>query len=150
MEGETIVLVGENESALLASEAAQQRAVLPATPTDDPGWILVEQGFTLAREHEVESLFAIGNGYVGCRASLAEGGALSAPATFVAGVFDTKPGSVPELTPVGDWTRLSAVIESQPLLLDRGHNLEHRRILDMREGIFWREWRHDGSRHEDI
>ena len=96
----------------------------------------------MAREHEVESLFAIGNGYVGCRASLAEGGALSAPATFVAGVFDTKPGSVPELTPVGDWTRLSAVIESQPLLLDRGHNLEHRRILDMRQGIFWREWRH--------
>jgi trehalose/maltose hydrolase-like predicted phosphorylase len=108
----------------------------------DAEWILVEQGFTLAREHEIESLFAIGNGYVGARASLAEGSALSAPATFVAGVFDTKPGSMPELTPVADWTRLSAVVEGQPLRLDRGQNLEHRRILDMRQGIFWREWRH--------
>jgi kojibiose phosphorylase len=115
---------------------------LPAELTTDPEWILVEQGFTLAREHEVESLFAIGNGYVGSRASLAEGSALSAPATFVAGVFDTKPGSMPELAPVADWTRLSAVVEGQPLRLDRGQNLEHRRILDMRQGIFWREWRH--------
>jgi kojibiose phosphorylase len=115
---------------------------LPAAPTDDPGWILAEEGFTLAREHELESLFAIGNGYAGSRGSLAEGSALSAPATFVAGVFDSKPGSVPELAPTADWTRLSTTIDGQPLRLDRGHNLEHRRILDMRQGILWREWRH--------
>jgi len=115
---------------------------LPAAPTDEPGWILVEEGFTVAREHEVESLFAIGNGYAGSRASLAEGSALSAPATFAAGVFDSKPGSVPELAPIADWTRLSATINGHPLRLDRGYNLEHRRILDMRQGIFWREWRH--------
>jgi trehalose/maltose hydrolase-like predicted phosphorylase len=131
----------DDESALLGCQGGKQGVELPAQPTADPEWILVEQGFTLAREHEMESLFAIGNGYVGSRASLAEGSALSAPATFVAGVFDAKSGSVPELTSVADWTRLSAVIEGQPLLLDRGHNLEHRRILDMRQGFFWREWR---------
>lgn len=139
---ENIASAGEIESALIAPQAAPQGVELPAAPTTDSEWILVEQGFTLAREHEVESLFAIGNGYLGSRASLAEGSALSAPATFVAGVFDTKPGSVPELTPVADWTRLSAVIEGQPLRLDLGQNLEHRRILDMHQGIFWREWRH--------
>jgi hypothetical protein len=80
---------------LLARQAAQHWAELPAAPTDDPGWILVDEGFTLAREHEVESLFAIGNGYAGSRGSLAEGSALSAPATFVAGVFDSEAGSVP-------------------------------------------------------
>ena len=90
----------------------------------------------------MESLFAIGNGYAGSRGSLAEGSALSAPATFVAGVFDSEPGSVPELAPTADWTRLSATIDGQPLRLDRGHNLEHRRILDMRQGMLWREWRH--------
>ena len=43
-------------------------------------------------------------------------------------------------------TRLSATIDGQPLRLDRGQNLEHRRILDMRHGILWREWRHqDGA-----
>jgi len=80
---------------LLARQAAQHWAELPAAPTDDPGWILVDEGFTLAREHEVESLFAIGNGYAGSRGSLAESSALSAPATFVAGVFDSEAGSVP-------------------------------------------------------
>ena len=42
--------------------------------------------------------------------------------------------------------RLSATIDGQPLRLDRGQNLVHRRILDMRHGILWREWRHqDGA-----
>ena len=127
---------------LLPRQASLHSAQLPAVPTGDPRWILVEEGFTLAREHEVESLFAIGNGYAGSRGSLAEGSALSAPATFVAGVFDSKPGSVPELAPTADWTRLAATIDGQPLRTDRGHNLEHRRILDMRQGILWREWRH--------
>ena len=127
---------------LFARQAAQHLVELLAAPTDDPGWLLVEQGFTLAREHEVESLFAIGNGYVGSRGSLAEGSALSTPATFVAGVFDSEPGSVPGLASTTDWTRLSATIDGYPLRLDQGHNLEHRRILDMRQGIFWREWRH--------
>jgi PAS domain-containing protein len=142
VEKENIALAGEIESALVGSPVGQHRVELPAAPTTDTEWILVEQGFTLAREHEVESLFAIGNGYVGSRASLAEGSALSAPATFVAGVFDTKPGAISELTSVADWTRLSAIIEGQPLRLDQGHNLEHKRILDLRQGIFWRDWRH--------
>ena len=115
---------------------------LPLARTEDPGWIFIEEGFTPEREHEVESLFAIGNGYAGSRGSLAEGSALSAPATFVTGVFDSDLGSVPSLAPTADWTHLSATIGDQRLRLDRGRNLEHRRILDMRQGVLWREWRH--------
>jgi trehalose/maltose hydrolase-like predicted phosphorylase len=115
---------------------------LPATPSIDPGWTIAEEGFMLAREHEVESLFAIGNGYVGSRGSLAEGTALSAPATLVAGIYDCEPGSVPSLVVVADWTHLSITIEGQSPRLDQGRNLEHRRILDIRQGILWRELRH--------
>ena len=79
--------LGGGPARLNARQAALQPVDLPVEPTVDLGWILVEEGFALAREHEVESLFAIGNGYVGSRASLAEGTPLSAPATFVAGVF---------------------------------------------------------------
>jgi trehalose/maltose hydrolase-like predicted phosphorylase len=115
-------------------------------PTVDPGWIIVEEGFTLTREHELESLFTIGNGYAGSRGSLEEGSELSAPATFVAGVYASEPGSVPCIALVADWTRLSATIEGNPLRLGQGDDLEHRRILDMRQGILWREWRHqDGA-----
>ena len=131
-----------------SSEVPVRQAALDCAelPLEDPGWILVEEGFTPEREHELESLFAIGNGYAGSRGSLAEGSASSAPATFVAGVFDSEAGTVPSLAPTADWTRLSATIDGQPLRLDRSQNLEHRRILDMRHGILWREWRHqDGA-----
>ena len=37
--------------------------------TGDSKWLLLEEGFTLTREHEFESLFAISNGYVGNRGS---------------------------------------------------------------------------------
>ncbi len=112
----------------------------------DPQWLLVEEGFTLAREHEVESLFAISNGYVGNRASLAEGSPLSAPATFVAGVFEMPPreGAVPSLFLMPDWTGVRAWIGDQPLSMTEGQVLEHRRILDLRRGVLWREWRHRG------
>jgi trehalose/maltose hydrolase-like predicted phosphorylase len=123
-------------------------AALPVAPTVDPGWILVDEGFSLAREHELESLFAIGNGYAGSRGSLAEGSALSAPATFLAGVFDSQVGSVTGLVSTADWTRLSATVDGHPLRLDNGHNLEHRRVLDMRQGILWREWRHQNAAGE--
>ncbi len=79
---------------LLARQVSFHSVELPAAPTSDLEWILVEEGFTLAREHDLESLFAIGNGYAGSRGSLSEGSALSAPATFLAGVFDLQPGSV--------------------------------------------------------
>ncbi|HKS72245.1 MAG TPA: hypothetical protein VJQ82_03550, partial [Terriglobales bacterium] len=111
--------------------------------TSDPAWLLVEEGFTLAREREIESLLAIGNGYVGNRASLAEGSPLSAPATFAAGIFaHSSPPSVPELLVLPDWTGVRIWIEGQPLSMQEGRVLEHRRVLDLRQGVLWREWRH--------
>jgi trehalose/maltose hydrolase-like predicted phosphorylase len=100
--------------------------------TRDRKWLLVEEGFTLIREHEIESLFAIGNGYVGNRGSLAEGTVLSAPATCVAGVFKQSyaPGSVPELMILPDWSGVRIWIDNYPLSMERGEALEHRRVLD--------------------
>ena len=118
---------------------------IPLAPTADREWIVAEDGFTLTREHEVESLLAIGNGYVGSRASLAEGCVHSAPATFVAGIFAAGAGSVPELAPTADWSRLSIAVEGRPLRLDCGRQLKHRRILDLRQGMLWRAWRHQDA-----
>lgn len=121
------------------------REVLPSDlRTRDPQWLLVDEGFMLPREHETESLFAIANGYIGNRGSLAEGSALSAPATFIAGIFEEfdTPGSVPQLMVLPDWTGVRIWIDHQPLSMQVGEVLEHRRILDFRRGMLWREWRH--------
>lgn len=126
--------------------STEPRITVPATlfRISDRPWLLIEEGFTLAREHEVESLFAIGNGYLGNRGSLAEGSPLSAPATFLAGIFEhpDKPGSIPQLMTQPDWTGVRIWIDHQPLSMQEGEILEHRRILDFARGLLWREWRH--------
>ncbi len=131
--------------ALLGTQAALRGVELPAAPTEDPTFRLVEEGFSLVREHELESIFAIGNGYLGSRGSLAEGSSLSFPATFVAGVFNRK-RATPELAPMPDWMHVAARTNDQLLLAETGENLEHLRILDLENGILFRaEWRHRDS-----
>ena len=62
--------------------SAKDMSDLPFSPTPDPAWLLIEEGVDLAREREIESMFAIGNGYIGTRASIAEDGRFSHPSTF--------------------------------------------------------------------
>ncbi len=129
-----------------AEGVAPPRLALPINPTDESDWRIVEEGFTPTREHEIESLFAVANGYVGTRASLAEGSAFSKPATFVAGVFTVNPHvPIPEFAVMPDWTHLRVMIGGLDLRLEQGELLEHRRVLDLRQGIFWRDWRHRDS-----
>jgi trehalose/maltose hydrolase-like predicted phosphorylase len=116
---------------------------LPAKPETDPEWVLIEEGFVLTREHEIESLFAIGNGLVGSKGYLSEGSALSAPETFVAGVFERSSSqSIPALASMPDWAHLAGAVDGNAVRLDAGESLEHRRVLDMRQGVLWRLWRH--------
>jgi kojibiose phosphorylase len=128
------------------SQSVRERVsvIAPFPVFCDEAWRLVAEGFDLAREHETESLFAVANAYVGTRASLFEGTSLSAPATYVAGVFTRSeaPGSVPELAIAPDWTRMLVSVENRELRLETSGKLEHRRILDLRQGVLWREWRH--------
>jgi trehalose/maltose hydrolase-like predicted phosphorylase len=126
----------------VAGQPAQLEPTL--VQSSNPSWLLTEEGFTLSREHEIESLFAIANGYVGNRGSLAEGSPLSAPATFMAGVFEQldTPGSVPQLMTLPDWTGVRIWINDEPLRMDHGEVLEHRRVLDLHQGVLWREWCH--------
>lgn len=108
----------------------------------EPGWRLVEKGFEPGREHEVESLFTVANGYVGVRGSLSEVIRESWPATFLAGVFDKPPEGVTELVVQPDWTRLRVHVEGEEVRLFGGETVEHRRTLDLRHGATVREWRH--------
>ncbi len=115
------------------------------TPTSDPNWLLLEEGFAPLREHEIESIFAISNGYVGTRASLEEDSRFSQPGAFLAGVFVEDPDSMlgPYLALLPGWPHLEIKVEGQPLSIEAGRLLYHRRMLDLRQGVLWREWRHE-------
>ncbi|HEY2482366.1 MAG TPA: HAD-IA family hydrolase, partial [Caulobacteraceae bacterium] len=139
----TDMLVLEVAAPKAATVAPRLAAWPPAAPTEDADWLVVDDGFTPTREHEIESILAIGNGHLGSRASLAEGGPMSAPATFVAGLFDTGPRPILTLAPLPDWSHAAPMIEGAPLNLRSGRILAHRRTLDMRQGMIWRDWRHE-------
>jgi kojibiose phosphorylase len=126
-------------------------ADLPARRTRDPRWRIVEDGWTPAREQEIESLFSLANGYSGTRGALEEDGVYSNPATFLAGVFDSgpDPASVPELAVAPNWIEVHLRGQDGPIDLATGRTLEHARVLDLRQGIVWRDWLHrDASGRE--
>jgi trehalose/maltose hydrolase-like predicted phosphorylase len=126
------------------------------TPTPETGWTLVSDGYDVRRESNVESRFAICNGFLGVRASRSISRAplwlsfmrgqtwTSWPRTYVAGLFDipeTDP-PVPALVPLADWQRVRVTLNGEPLLLHTGEILHHRRTLDLRRGLLLADWRH--------
>lgn len=112
----------------------------PEPPPLDSTWALVYDGFVRAREHELESLLTVANGYVGTRGSLSEGNAISSPSTLVAGVYraPSRSNASAELAEAPDWTRLALAAPDEELTFERGHTIEHRRVLDLRRGMLFR------------
>lgn len=143
-----------NAEALLArfSERAAARAAKTLASRAAAAWRVEQEGFDPAREHGMESLFTVGNGYLGLR------GALSTPLPgaeadlFVAGIYDRKQPSLPysELEFLtqerGDYAyseivslpfplALTVSVDGQPLDLETAPWREHRRTLDLANGI---------------
>jgi trehalose/maltose hydrolase-like predicted phosphorylase len=118
-------------------------------PTQDPSWVLTHEGYNVLTENAVESRFALGNGFLGMRASrpVSRGPTwvswqgfvrwASWPRCYVAGLFD-RPNTVPPvpaLVPVADWSRVRLVLDDNPQLLLDGEFLSSVRQLDMRRGM---------------
>ena len=123
-------------------------------PTSSPTWLLEENGYDPLREIDVESRFAVGNGFLGVRGAreVSRGpmwvswvhtfNLASWPRTYVAGLFDTPniEPPVPALVPAADWLRVHIRLNGESLLLRSGHLLSHRRTLDMRRGVLLIDW----------
>ncbi len=115
-------------------------------------WRIEQEGFDPAREHDVESIFTVGNGYLGVRGSLDAPLPGSQGDLFIAGVYDRKrperPYSELEFLTVnqGDYPyselvslpfpfRLRLAVDGEPLDLAGPHWRRHERVLDLRRGI---------------
>lgn len=117
------------------------RELGPFAPPRDAAWTIEQPGFDVAREHEIESLIAIANGYLGSRGSIAEGSSVSRPATFIAGAFEPSAdlSRVPELVIAPDWGRMRFVIEDELFSVEKIEAIHSRRDLDMRRGVLLRD-----------
>lgn len=122
---------------IVGDQACLHRLFLP---TADPAFLLVEKGYDPQREREVESIFTVGNGYLGTRGSLAEQDEASSPSTLVAGVFDRRSRLAPEEMPIfPDWLFTRIYVDDERLQMRRKNIVEHRRTLDMFKGLHFRE-----------
>jgi len=119
----------------------------------DP-WGLAEDGISLDRLAQSESLFALANGHVGLRGNLDEGEPVGTSGTYLNGFYESYPlqygergygfaedGQVVVNVPDGKIIRLQ--VEDEPLDIHRGTLEHHRRRLDFRSGLLERElcWR---------
>ncbi|MCP9847996.1 beta-phosphoglucomutase [Synechococcus sp. Lug-A] len=106
-------------------------------------WSVSEHHFDPAKIRSRETVFTIGNGYMGTRGSFEEGYLNAMPATLVHGVYDDIPGAYTELANCPDWLELAIVINGDRFRLDHGTILHYERTLDLRNGILSRalRWR---------
>ena len=119
----------------------------------DP-WRLVETSFALDDVGVTETLFAVGNGYVGMRGNHAEGRFAHEHGTFVNGLHETFPIRHAEqaygFAEVGqtiinapDPKVMRVYVDDEPLSLDVADVADYERSLDMRDGVLRRRirWR---------
>ena len=106
-------------------------------------WTVIEPQFNPEQLHARETVFTIGNGYLGTRGSFEEGYPQAQPATLVHGVYDDVPVVYTELANCPDWLSLVVIINGDRFRLDRGEILHYERQLDLHAGILSRSvrWR---------
>jgi alpha,alpha-trehalose phosphorylase len=125
----------------------------------DP-WRLVETRFSERFRARAETIFAVGNGFIGMRGTFEEGRPALAPGTFVAGFHETwtilhaeeayglaRTGQT--IVNVPDATVVKLYVDDEPLFLPTARLPEYERVLDMRAGVLTREltWATAGGKH---
>ncbi len=114
----------------------------PWQPERPEQWVISEDQLpTVKMIRSRETLFTIGNGYLGTRGSFEEGYPGDQPATLVHGFFDDAPVVYTELANVPNWTRMTLVLNGERFRLDQGELLSYRRTLDLRAGLLKRNLR---------
>jgi len=115
----------------------------------DP-WRLVEKRYHHRRMPQMETLFALSNGYLGIRGTFDEGTPVFQKGTLVNGFHETWPIVYPEpahgyastgqtIVNTPDGTLIRLYVDDEPFDLARATLVEYERALDMRTGLLERD-----------
>ncbi|MEZ3162090.1 glycosyl hydrolase family 65 protein [Microbacterium sp. BWT-B31] len=126
----------------------------------DP-WRLVERSTTVDDVGVTETLFAVGNGYLGLRGNHPEGRQAHEAGTFINGFHETFPIRHAEqaygFAEIGqtiinapDAKVLRVYVDDEPLSLDVADVREYERVLDMRDGVLRRHVRWTTPSGKDV
>jgi alpha,alpha-trehalose phosphorylase len=117
-------------------------------PSD--GWRIIERDFTREWMGNAETVFAVGNGFLGIRGTFEEGRPSVEPGAFLNGFHETWPIVHAEeafgfartgqtIVNAPDATIIKLYVNDEPLYLPTARVTEYERCLDLREGVLSRE-----------
>ncbi|NMB61219.1 MAG: beta-phosphoglucomutase [Chloroflexi bacterium] len=101
-------------------------------------WIISEDNFDETTMNAKETVFTIGNGYLGTRGTFEEGFPGEIAATLLHGVFDDVPIGFTELANTPNWLDLRIYINDRIFRMDEGKILSYKRELDLRDATLRR------------
>jgi len=102
---------------------------------------LTEKRYLFGKERDIETIFSIGNGYIGTRNSLEEFYPQSTPGSFLAGFYEKDiDNEFNILVKIPDWTRIKIFLEDEQLDLTKNETLYHHRYIDLNNGCTVRDW----------
>jgi len=104
-------------------------------------WLIEEKKFHPHKQQVYESIFTLGNGYLGVRGSLGENPHGSYRGTYIAGIFNKSESFVREIVKAPGWTDFSVWVGDHKCSLMDCRVLSHKRVLDMKKGILHRTTR---------
>nr|WP_091416504.1 glycosyl hydrolase family 65 protein [Friedmanniella luteola] len=126
-------------------------------PVDE--WRLTEARYSAADLGVTETLFAVGNGYLGMRGNVEEGRETFAHGTFINGFHETWPIRHAEeafgfarvgqtIVNVPDNKTMKLYVDDEPMLLSVADLESYERSLDFRDGVLHRDivWRTPGGK----
>lgn len=100
-----------------------------------PNPLILETNFDIRFLKKFESIFALGNGYIGSRGSLEESYSGEKRNTFIAGTFNKfAENEVAELPNLPDVFGMEIKIDGRELNLSEGKVIDYRRTLDIKKG----------------
>jgi trehalose/maltose hydrolase-like predicted phosphorylase len=146
----------------MAREDTPAKPIYPYTE-----WEVVEEGFNPQYNYRNETIFAVGNGYIGMRGSFEEG--WSGPpgsgvdGTYLNGFYESEVIKYPEIAygfaehsqtmlNVTNGKIVKLYLEDEPFDMLTGKLLEYRRVLKLKEGLLQRTlvWRSPKGREARI
>ncbi len=102
-------------------------------------WIIREDQFNPTRQHQRETIFTTGNGYLSTRGSFEEGYPLDRQATLIHGLWDDVPIAFSELVNSPDWTKFEIWCNDIRFSMLEENILTYSRALDLRNGCLSRK-----------
>jgi alpha,alpha-trehalose phosphorylase len=117
-------------------------------PPDE--WNIIEKAFHPEFLAQLETMLALGNGYLGMRGGPDEGGPNAENGTFINGFYETRPIIYGEeaygfaktgqtICNVTDGKIIKLFVDDEPFRLDNAHLLKYDRRLNMKSGTLDRE-----------